>query len=140
MTVRLKSDRQLLDWRAPALALEAAINTVMVGQDEAVRLLCVATFTRGHVILEGNIGVGKTTLLRAVARTLGGGYERIEGTVDLMPSDLIYYTYVVRYGLDSCDTRVCLSDLLFRCCTEALWPCIGKQTFIAISMTVPSRF
>jgi len=94
MAVHLKMDDQLADWRGPALAIEAAVKTAMIGQDEAVRLLCIAIFTRGHVILEGNVGVGKTTLLRAVARTLGGGYERIEGTVDLMPSDLVYYTYV----------------------------------------------
>jgi MoxR-like ATPase len=42
--------------------------------------------------------VGKTTLLRGVARLIGGGYERIEGTIDLMPSDLIYYTYVDEQG------------------------------------------
>ncbi len=98
MTTNLNSDHQLADWRDLALAIVAAVKTIMVGQDEAVRLLCIATFTRGHVILEGNIGVGKTTLLRAVARTLGGGYERIEGTVDLMPSDLVYYTYVDKDG------------------------------------------
>ena len=90
----MKADQRLADWQDPALAIEAAVKTAMVGQDEAVRLLCIATFTRGHVILEGSVGVGKTTLLRAVARTLGGGYERIEGTVDLMPSDLVYHTYV----------------------------------------------
>ena len=91
-----KSDpkRQLAEWRASALAIESGVKTAMVGQDAAVRLLCIAVFTRGHVIIEGNVGVGKTTLLRAVARTIGGGYERIEGTVDLMPSDLVYYTYV----------------------------------------------
>ena len=87
-------DQQLDHWRTQALAIEAAVKRAIVGQDEAVRLLCNATFNRGHVILEGNVGVGKTTLLRAVARTLGGGYERIEGTADLMPSDLVYYTYV----------------------------------------------
>lgn len=90
----LKSDQQLANWQAQALAIEAAVNSLMVGQDRPVRLLCIATFTRGHVILEGSVGVGKTTLLRAVARTLGGGYERIEGTIDLMPSDLVYHTYV----------------------------------------------
>lgn len=94
MAANLNPERRLADWRGRALAIESAVKMVMVGQDEAVRLLCIATFTRGHVILEGNVGVGKTTLLRAVARTLGGGYERIEGTVDLMPSDLVYHTYV----------------------------------------------
>jgi len=94
MTTNLSPEQQLADWRELALAIEAAVQMAMIGQDEAVRLLCIAVFTRGHVILEGNVGVGKTTLLRAIARTLGGGYERIEGTVDLMPSDLVYYTYV----------------------------------------------
>jgi MoxR-like ATPase len=98
MTTNLKPKAELADWRARALAIEAAVRSVMVGQDEAVRLICVAIFARGHVILEGNVGVGKTTLLRAVARTLGGGYERIEGTVDLMPSDLVYYTFVDSHG------------------------------------------
>lgn len=90
--------RQLADWRGLALEIEAAVKTAIIGQDEAVRLLCIATFARGHVILEGNVGVGKTTLLRALARTIGGGYERIEGTVDLMPSDLVYYIYVDANG------------------------------------------
>ena len=94
MTADSIGTQQLTRWRALALAIEAGVKTAMVGQDRAVRLLCIAVFSRGHVILEGNVGVGKTTLLRAVARTLGGGYERIEGTVDLMPSDLVYYTYV----------------------------------------------
>ena len=53
---------------------------------------------RGHVLLEGNVGVGKTTLLRAAARGIGGAYQRIEGTIDLMPHDLIYHTHVDRDG------------------------------------------
>lgn len=39
---------------------------------------------RGHVLLEGDVGVGKTTLLRAFTRGIGGGYERVEGTIDLI--------------------------------------------------------
>jgi MoxR-like ATPase len=44
------------------------------------------------------VGVGKTTILRAFARAIGGEFERVEGTVDLMPGDLIYHTYVDAEG------------------------------------------
>jgi MoxR-like ATPase len=46
------------------------------------------------VLLEGGVGVGKTTLLQSITRAIGGAYERIEGTVDLMPNDLIYHTFL----------------------------------------------
>ncbi len=85
-------------WRDRALQLDASANEIMVGQQRAVRLLLLATFARGHVLLEGDVGVGKTTLLQTLARGIGGAFERIEGTVDLMPSDLLYYTYVTRDG------------------------------------------
>lgn len=88
----------LESWRSAGLAIEAAINAVVLGQEPAVRLLNIAVFGRGHVLLEGDVGVGKTTLLRSVARVIGGGYERIEGTIDLMPSDLVYHTYVDEQG------------------------------------------
>ena len=85
-------------WRDRALRLEAGANRIMVGQERAVRLLLIATFARGHALLEGDVGVGKTTLLQTLARGIGGAFERIEGTVDLMPSDLVYYTYLTRDG------------------------------------------
>ena len=85
-------------WRERALRLEAGANRIMVGQERAVRLLLIATFARGHVLLEGDVGVGKTTLLQTLARGIGGAFERIEGTVDLMPSDLVYYTYLTPDG------------------------------------------
>lgn len=91
-------DQNLRAWRTAALELESELNAIVLGQEAAVRLLNIAIFGRGHVLLEGDVGVGKTTLLRSVARVVGGGYERIEGTVDLMPSDLIYYTYVDEQG------------------------------------------
>ncbi|MEX2122921.1 MAG: MoxR family ATPase [Woeseia sp.] len=94
----VQPDEDLHAWRAAAVRLEAEINAVVLGQEAAVRLLNIAVFGRGHVLLEGDVGVGKTTLLRSVARVIGGGYERIEGTIDLMPSDLIYYTYVDEHG------------------------------------------
>ena len=89
---------EIESWRERALGLEAGANRIMVGQERAVRLLLTATFARGHVLLEGDVGVGKTTLLQTLARGIGGAFERIEGTVDLMPSDLVYYTYLTRDG------------------------------------------
>jgi MoxR-like ATPase len=92
------NDALLTDWRGKALRLEAEVRKAVVGQDRAIRLINIAVFARGHVLLEGDVGVGKTTLLRAVARAIGGAYERIEGTIDLMPNDLIYHTYISQEG------------------------------------------
>jgi MoxR-like ATPase len=91
-------DKDLDHWREQARTLEAQIARVIVGQGRVIRLLVTAVFARGHVLLEGDVGVGKTTLLRAVARGLGGAYERVEGTIDLMPADLIYHTYLGEDG------------------------------------------
>ena len=92
------SDRLLSDWQAHALKLESEINKVVVGQQNPIRLITTAIFSRGHVLLEGDVGVGKTTLLRAFTRGIGGGYQRIEGTIDLMPNDLVYHTYLGEDG------------------------------------------
>jgi len=88
----------LNDWRDKALAFEQRLQHVVVGQSNVIRTIIIAVFTRGHVLLEGPVGVGKTTLLRAVAHGLGGEYQRVEGTIDLMPSDLVYYTYLDQHG------------------------------------------
>jgi len=85
-------------WRERAQALEAGVAQAVVGQARAIRLTTMALLAGGHVLLEGNVGVGKTTLLRAFARAIGGGFERIEGTVDLMPSDLIYHAFIDAEG------------------------------------------
>ncbi len=85
-------------WRERALAFERSLNSVVLGLEQPVRALTIAVFARGHVLLEGDVGVGKTTLLRAAARLLGGGYQRIEGAVDLMPGDLLYHAYMDEHG------------------------------------------
>ncbi len=93
----------LADWRLKVRKLQDEIKKAVIGLDDAVDKITLAIFARGHVMLEGDVGVGKTTLLRAVARTLGGAYERIEGTIDLMPSDLTYHTYIDENGKPKVD-------------------------------------
>jgi len=97
------TDALLADARARALALETEVARAVVGQARAIRLVNTALFARGHVLLQGDVGVGKTTLLRAFAQVLGGAYARIEGTVDLMPGDLAYHTYIGADGRPAVD-------------------------------------
>jgi MoxR-like ATPase len=92
------SEEQLQDWRARALRVEEEVGKAIIGQSGTLRLINVALFARGHVLLEGDVGIGKTTVLRAFARVTGGDFERVEGTIDLMPGDLIYHTYVDAEG------------------------------------------
>ncbi len=92
------NDVNLVEWRERALSFERALNSVVLGLESQVRALTIAIFSRGHVLLEGDVGVGKTTLLRAAAQLLGGGYQRIEGAIDLMPSDFLYHAYIDENG------------------------------------------
>jgi MoxR-like ATPase len=94
----MESQEQLEDWRQLALRVESEVANAVIGQTQTIRLINVALFARGHVLLEGDVGVGKTTVLRAFSRAIGGEFERVEGTVDLMPGDLIYHTYVDAEG------------------------------------------
>ena len=93
-----KTTPSLADARSAALTMQDAIGNVVLGQERAIALLVVAVFARGHVLLEGDVGSGKTTLLRAVARAVGGPFERVEGAIDLAPGDLVYSAYVDEDG------------------------------------------
>lgn len=93
-----RDDTVLQEWRTRALAMEAAVGDAVIGQAEPIRLINIALFARGHVLLEGDVGVCKKTVLRAFSRAVGGKFERVEGTVDMMPGDLLYHTQVDAEG------------------------------------------
>src|SRR6266446_9204295 len=69
--------------------LQTAIETVIKGKPEAVRLGIVGLIAGGHLLIEDVPGVGKTTLAHAMARALRCNFQRIQFTSDLLPSDVI---------------------------------------------------
>src|ERR1700675_111218 len=69
--------------------LQQAMETVIKGKPEAVRLRIVALLAGGHLLVEDVPGVGKTTLAHALARALDCSFQRIQFTSDLLPSDVI---------------------------------------------------
>ena len=74
--------------RAVADRLQASVERVIVGKTDVVRLALVAILCEGHILLEDVPGIGKTTLAKAIARSLGCTFRRIQFTPDLMPSDI----------------------------------------------------
>jgi MoxR-like ATPase len=72
-----------------AAQLETAVRTVIRGKDEVVRLALVSMFARGHLLIEGVPGVGKTTLGQALARALDCSFQRVQFTSDMLPSDVL---------------------------------------------------
>lgn len=65
--------------------LQREIGRWVIGAAPAVQALAIALIARGHVLIEGPPGVGKTLLARAT----GGAFQRIQGTADLMPADIL---------------------------------------------------
>lgn len=77
------------DVKAVGQRLTENIQKVILGKSAEVRLVLVALLCEGHILVEDVPGVGKTMLSRAVARSLGCSFARVQCTPDLLPSDLI---------------------------------------------------
>jgi len=82
------------------------VSQVIVGLEEVIDVLLVAMVSEGHVLLEGPPGLGKTTLAKTFAQSIGGTFKRVQMTPDLLPADVlgvnVYnpfdYTWVLRRG------------------------------------------
>jgi len=72
-----------------AAQLENALRKVIRGKDDVIRLAVVSLIARGHLLIEGVPGVGKTTLGQALARALDCTFQRVQFTSDMLPSDVI---------------------------------------------------
>jgi MoxR-like ATPase len=70
-------------------SVQRELARVIVGAEDVVRALCIALLARGHVLVQGPPGLGKTLLAKTLARVLGGEFKRVQGTADLMPSDIV---------------------------------------------------
>jgi MoxR-like ATPase len=78
----------------------AELGRVIAGQSEVIGEVLVAVLTQGHALLEGVPGIAKTLIVKSVGRLLGLGFQRVQGTPDLMPADILGTT-IFRPGTDA---------------------------------------
>ena len=84
----LLSPEQVEDATGKADVIRAGLDRVILGQEELNRLVLVACLARGHILLEGLPGLGKTELVKALSALLGLDYGRLQFTPDLLPGDV----------------------------------------------------
>src|SRR5688572_19746510 len=87
-------------------ALEQNIEQVIKGKNPIVRMSIIGLLAGGHILFEDVPGVGKTTLAQCLARSINLSFQRIQGTSDLLPSDILGVTildpekhaFILRHG------------------------------------------
>lgn len=89
MTTSLASQRMTVTVEDRVLALKRNLSAVIRGKDDAIDVLLIALFAGGSVLMEDVPGVGKTTLAKALARSLDAEFRRVQFTPDLLPSDIL---------------------------------------------------
>jgi MoxR-like ATPase len=81
-------EKEMLDFQNSFIAIEQEVHRTIVGMQGVVRATLSSVFARGHVLLEGVPGLGKTLLVKSLSRALGLSFKRVQFTPDLMPSDV----------------------------------------------------
>ena len=74
------------------------LSGVVIGKDDLKKALILALVADGHLLIEGLVGSGKTTLARSFAKTIGGVFKRIQFTPDIMPADVTAFNLYTRDG------------------------------------------
>jgi MoxR-like ATPase len=93
-TTTLKATQELL------ARARAELGRVIAGQGEVIGQVLVAVLTQGHALLEGVPGIAKTLIVKSVGRLLGLTFQRVQGTPDLMPADILGTT-IFKPGADA---------------------------------------
>jgi MoxR-like ATPase len=75
--------------RAALAILQDRLTATVIGSGDAAKLLLTALLARGHVLIEGAPGIGKTSLAHTLASSMGGIFKRVQFTPDLLPADLL---------------------------------------------------
>jgi MoxR-like ATPase len=84
---------EIADVQRIVMAVRTNIERVIIGKKDTIDLLLVALLSDGHALLEDVPGMGKTVMAKALARSLGASFQRVQGTPDLLPSDVTGISY-----------------------------------------------
>ena len=99
-----------------AARLQENVEKVIVGKSGVIESVLVAIFSQGHILVEDVPGIGKTTLARSIARSLGCSFKRIQFTPDLIPADLVGINFYnqrsgeFEFRPGPIDTQILLAD------------------------------
>src|SRR6516164_117755 len=123
MSIAEVMERRAQEFVARYQAVREQIGRVIVGHDEIVHGVLTCLFVGGHCLLEGVPGLGKTLLVRTLAKTLDLDFSRIQFTPDLMPADILGTNMVMEspdgrrhfeFQKGPIFTQICLADEINR--------------------------
>lgn len=92
----IQNEQEMKQIISQVISCEAEIGKSIIGQKSIIRQMIIAILTDGNVLLEGVPGVGKTQMVKAIARTMNLAFSRIQFTPDLMPADVTGTNLIVK--------------------------------------------